>query len=222
MARPPAHTKFCTTHKCKHSDCRAESKVPGGFCLTYGHACQKPECKERRLDDNSDGLCAGHRIKQLEEKVKDVEKKKDMEKKEEVEKVIKEMEEQNQQKKATQPVETNSPPAKEKEEARKEQPKSKDQPRYDPADAMVPRDSIDDQPLRSSIIGQDPALHPRSPPAGDSVGFTPVIMLMPSSFMSQFTNWVNPMHFFRLSGNQNREQNLRLESQAPRRSTWKI
>src|SRR2546421_10555990 len=64
-----AHTMFCTTHECKHPDCWAESKVPGGYCL--GHACQRRECKGLRRDDNSDGLCAEHHIRQLEEKVKD-------------------------------------------------------------------------------------------------------------------------------------------------------
>jgi hypothetical protein len=219
----PVDTKFCTTHQCNHDGCLAESQVPNGFCKANRHACPISKCKGPRQDDNPDGLCTQHYVEQLKEKLKEKEKKEEVTDK-------KEMEEQNQQK-AAQPIETISPPAKEKEEAkanqkpppqeaRNEQPKSKDQPRDVRPDAKASRDSVD-EPFHSSVKAQDQAPGLRSPRAGDSDGFMPVLVMMPSNFINQFTNWVNPMHLFRPSGNENREENPRWESPGLQKSlSW--
>jgi hypothetical protein len=84
----PANIKFCTNHECKHPACRTESNVPGGYCLTNGDGCQKPECKEPRQSDDSDELCAKHYIKQLKDNW-------EKERQEDINKVKREMEEQS-------------------------------------------------------------------------------------------------------------------------------
>jgi hypothetical protein len=175
----PVDAKFCTTHECKHSDCRAESNVPGGYCSTNRHACQKHECKEPRRDNGSGKLCASHHIEQLEEELK--------------------------REKPSEPMKTNSPLTKGKE-ARSGEPQSKDQLRNVTADGKALKGSVNDQSSNSSVMAQAQDHQAQSPRVETIGGFTPIIMLMPPDFMGQVKHWVNPLHLFRTSGNENRPE----------------